>query len=441
MKFNNMHLLIFALVILIAVIVYNLFTIQENFAFREKQVSVGADGVPTTIIRDEYGSMITDNYYLEPYGIERWPTGKYKTYTVKQIPYGYKLINPVDVTSGITASTAAATQSDAANQYIGDLPDYRELLFSEYKNLPGKPNWKKTRAPPADYFNVGAPVATDSCGNRIYNVAKIPLNHKLLQSGANPEYKYLAYSGAYQDIPGYTYGGANTGEYEMGSTTTVLVPPTGMYKIRLVTSYNDDDTEKTVKYVVANILTGWKLDPTDTTYTKLVPSTEKYDPTNIPTTDSISAATSDINMGTYYQFDDNGQLVEVQTRESNFAPILYYIPGAYKFGSSNFVPNYEDSVYLSRLTRESQVAPVVNTAGQLGGFCEANVASPQKIEEKCNAMDLDACASMSCCVLLGGQKCVAGNASGPHFTANYSDYNLRNKDFYYYQGKCYGHCL
>jgi hypothetical protein len=24
--------------------------------------------------------------------------------------------------------------------------------------------------------------------------------------------------------------------------------------------------------------------------------------------------------------------------------------------------------------------------------------------------------------------------------ANYTDYNLKNKDFYYYQGKCYGNC-
>lgn len=439
MKFNNMHLLIFALVILIAVIVYNLYTIQENFAFREYVVDVNEQGIPTTVLRDEHGNLITDNYYLEPSGYDQWPTGKYKKYSVKQMPYGYKLINPMDATSGILSNTNKGLYSQLSNLYTDAFDSYFELPFEIIQMFPTKPNWKKTHAPPADYYNVTPTDEKDANGKTIFMVAKIPENHKLLQSGANPDFKYLSYSGAYQDIPGYTYGGANTGQYEMDSSTNILKPPAGMYKILLTLEYNADDTPKKQKYVVANIPTGWKLDPEDQTYTALKKDEIKYDATNL---DAIATQQkSDVNVGTYYQYDSNGQLIEINTQENNFAPILYYIPGAYKFGSSNFVPNYEDSVYLSRMTRESQVAPVVNTAGQLGGFCEANVHSPQTIEEKCNAMDLNACASMSCCVLLGGQKCVAGNANGPHFIANYSDYNLRNKDFYYYQGKCYGHCL
>jgi hypothetical protein len=64
------------------------------------------------------------------------------------------------------------------------------------------------------------------------------------------------------------------------------------------------------------------------------------------------------------------------------------------------------------------------------------------LEEKCNAVAPESCASTSCCVLLGGEKCVSGNENGPYMTANYTDYTLtaRNKDFYYYQGKCYGNC-
>ena len=30
--------------------------------------------------------------------------------------------------------------------------------------------------------------------------------------------------------------------------------------------------------------------------------------------------------------------------------------------------------------------------------------------------------------------------NGPTNPANYSDHTLKNKDFYYYQGKCYGNC-
>ena len=147
-----------------------------------------------------------------------------------------------------------------------------------------------------------------------------------------------------------------------------------------------------------------------------------------------------MNLGTYYQYDENGNLIEIQNSEAQFSPVLYYIPGAYKFGSSNYVPNYEDSVYLSRTTRQSQTPPVYNTASILGGFCAQYKNDTNALEEKCAALDLNACASTSCCALLGGQKCVAGNENGPKNLANYTDYSLKNRDFYYYQGKCYGNC-
>ena len=161
--------------------------------------------------------------------------------------------------------------------------------------------------------------------------------------------------------------------------------------------------------------------------------------TDIVYRDASFGKTDDVNLGKYWMFDEEGKLIEVNT-EMNKSPILYYIPGAYKFGASNYVPNYEDSVYLSRTTRESQMAPVVNTASQLGGFCSQYATNTAALEEKCAAQDLNACASTSCCVLLGGQKCVAGNENGPKNPANYTDYSLMNRDFYYYQGKCYGNC-
>jgi len=166
-----------------------------------------------------------------------------------------------------------------------------------------------------------------------------------------------------------------------------------------------------------------------------------YDATNTDRVyrDASFGKTDDVNLGKYWMFDEEGKLIEVNT-EMNKSPILYYIPGAYKFGASNYVPNYEDSVYLSRTTRESQLAPVVNTASQLGGFCSQYATNTAALEEKCAAQDLNACASTSCCVLLGGQKCVAGNENGPKNPANYTDYSLMNRDFYYYQGKCYGNC-
>lgn len=147
------------------------------------------------------------------------------------------------------------------------------------------------------------------------------------------------------------------------------------------------------------------------------------------------------NLGKYYFYDADGKLVVSDISGTNVAPVIYYIPGSYKYGASNYVPNYEDSVYMSRTTRQSTVTPVFNTSSILGGFCAQNKGDTIKLEEKCNALDVDACASTSCCVLLGGQKCVAGSDRGPTNPANYSDFRVINKDVYYYQGKCYGNCM
>lgn len=171
-----------------------------------------------------------------------------------------------------------------------------------------------------------------------------------------------------------------------------------------------------------------------------------FDPTSVDTVyhGEPTAKTEEINtndqIGKYYTFDANGQLVREENTDASFSPVLYYVPGAYKYGSSNYVPNYEDSVYLSRTTRLPQPAPVYSTAGMLGGFCTQHKGNNFAIEEKCASLDLNTCASTSCCALIGGQKCVAGNENGPTNSANYSDATLRNRDFYYYQGKCYGNC-
>jgi hypothetical protein len=127
--------------------------------------------------------------------------------------------------------------------------------------------------------------------------------------------------------------------------------------------------------------------------------------------------------------------------------VTYNEPGYFRFGPSSYVPNYEDSVYLSRLTDVNWKTPVVDlasTAGissaQLGGFCSFNKTNPGQTELECNKLDKNTCAATSCCALLGGQKCVAGNESGPTMKSNFSDIYIKNKDHYYYQGKCYGNC-
>ena len=115
-------------------------------------------------------------------------------------------------------------------------------------------------------------------------------------------------------------------------------------------------------------------------------------------------------------------------------------PSKLRYKSSNFVPTYEDSVFLSRLSDISHSKPVNDSAELKGGFCDFHKHNPLAIERKCIHLDKDVCGSTSCCVLLGGSKCVSGNENGPFMKSNYNDSTIKNNDHYYRDGKCYGNC-
>jgi len=121
-------------------------------------------------------------------------------------------------------------------------------------------------------------------------------------------------------------------------------------------------------------------------------------------------------------------------------PAIYYQPGSFMIGGPGFVPNYEEGIAISSLTGLPLAEPVLNAPYLSGGFCADLAVDPINLELKCNSLHEDVCASTNCCVLLGGQKCVSGNEKGPTVQANYSDFTIKNRDFYYYKGKCYGNC-
>jgi hypothetical protein len=146
----------------------------------------------------------------------------------------------------------------------------------------------------------------------------------------------------------------------------------------------------------------------------------------------------DLDFGSITVIDKDGNLVTLP-RSQVQGDITYYQPGAYTFGASSYVPKYEDSVYLSRTSHLPTMAEY-RSAYKKVGFCEADKASPIEIEAKCRALDVNTCASTSCCVLLGGSKCVSGNEKGPTDKTHYSDVLVRNKDSYMHMGKCYGNC-
>ena len=90
-----------------------------------------------------------------------------------------------------------------------------------------------------------------------------------------------------------------------------------------------------------------------------------------------------IKSGKMYVRGPSGEIIEVPWTGKQ-TPINYNESGYFRFQPSNFVPGYEDSVYLSRLTGYSTTKPVENTASQMGGFCDYHKHSPVKKEEACS---------------------------------------------------------
>jgi hypothetical protein len=119
----------------------------------------------------------------------------------------------------------------------------------------------------------------------------------------------------------------------------------------------------------------------------------------------------------------------------------YYDAKQMKYAPVNYVPNYEDTVYFSKLTGLGYQTPITNANYQLSGFCKYDRFFPEKIEQKCNALNVDTCATTSCCVLLGNNKCVAGDSNGPKLKSHYTDSDVTIKDKYFYLGRCYGNCI
>jgi hypothetical protein len=176
-----------------------------------------------------------------------------------------------------------------------------------------------------------------------------------------------------------------------------------------------------------NVSTRYDMDNLDVTY--------HDDPADIVKKNELIQ----IDFGTKKIIGPDGTPIDY-TYVGNMPMPTYYQPGSFQMGASTYVPNYESSVYLSRLTGQSTTRKIYDSASQKSGFCETYDIDKQGVEEKCNKLDVNTCASTKCCVLLGGSKCVAGNENGPVMKANYSDPFIENKDYYYYNGKCYGYC-
>lgn len=217
--------------------------------------------------------------------------------------------------------------------------------------------------------------------------------------------------------------------YIEGIETTTPVPTTPLPEF--MRYYSQAATGAPLSYQSRNILgTSPPLD-----------NNTKYDTNNYNVTyhTDSSGAYQDESLGIGYMWVvKDGKLTAVPFSDVS-GTHLYYEPGAYRFGPSSYVPNYEESVYLSKLTKLSTNLPYSESSSGKG-FCEKYKNYPDKLEEICRTISPEECASTNCCALLGGTRCTYGDTNGPKIKAIYSDQMIANKDYYYYQGKCYGNC-
>lgn len=175
-------------------------------------------------------------------------------------------------------------------------------------------------------------------------------------------------------------------------------------------------------------------------------------PTLNPINSSLSQSSPTSNLGdasynSSIQYNSNNYNIQYHEDISMNSDLLglqenaiYYQPGAFKYGGSTYVPNYEDSVYLSKTTYLPTTASY-NNGIDPNNICNLYSNYPERLENACNNMDNGTCRRLSpCCVLLGGSKCVSGNQQGAKMKYNYSDFLIKNRDYYYYLGNCYGNC-
>lgn len=212
------------------------------------------------------------------------------------------------------------------------------------------------------------------------------------------------------------------------------------------------DTTKDRKGILTKVPFGHKINPdkrgiTPTDEFQQQMENTRYDPNNFnityntdPTENTDMLDNTSTGPGKTWILDESGQLISVPL-SSIKGSMLYYKPGTFRFGAANYVPNYEESVFLSKLTNTPIVSPYIDEKNMGGGFCEYYKNHPDELEQKCNDISANMCASNSCCVLLGGKKCVYGDAQGPHFKSHYNNFLITTPEFYYYQGKCYGKCM
>jgi len=274
---------------------------------------------------------------------------------------------------------------------------------------------------PSTGVPVGKYMIPNADGSASKNMAPIPYGYAVDSNGKLMPVSQTALFA--QVAPGITKSNNTNPTADKSRTSGIMATHYTLYKDELANS----------KFATGDWVTKSTGDPTLSKYNKDNLNVEYHDNDFTNTSDSISS------QGTWVRDKDGNMIYLPWSDISN--NVTYYQPGTYPYGSTTFVPSYEDSVYLSRTSGLSSVKQFYDDSQNGKGFCQQqNDNSGLNIEQKCNALGVNSCANTDCCVLLGGAKCVAGNEKGPKIKSVYSDISIRNKDYYYFKGKCYGNC-
>jgi hypothetical protein len=89
----------------------------------------------------------------------------------------------------------------------------------------------------------------------------------------------------------------------------------------------------------------------------------------------------DLNFGEVRVKDQNGNIV-ILPRTKAQSSVTYYQPGEFPFGASTYVPNYEDSVYLSSIGYRTMFDGNASTKG-CGAMCQAYNEFRSKMDKNC----------------------------------------------------------
>lgn len=89
----------------------------------------------------------------------------------------------------------------------------------------------------------------------------------------------------------------------------------------------------------------------------------------------------DLNFGEVRVKDQNGNIV-ILPRANAQDTVTYYAPGEFPFGASTYVPNYEDSVYLSSVGNRTPFEEV--KLANCNGACKAYNEFKYKMSEYCD---------------------------------------------------------